>query len=261
MYNFWRDIVKHKMPYRRKRRFTRRFKRRSNPYTRYSGFHTARPSWVQNNLVPAQRVVRMRWEVSADTEEVNNILVTTNSFRANDCFQPQAAGHSAFGFNQYASFYEDWMVIGSKARVIIERANLDALPALLPVDFGLIWSPSVTGFAPYSNAQQFIESQLGQWKTWLPSETTNTCIKLTSKYSAKKTYGTDWLVGAGLRGTFNGGGGSPSLLNHFIIWYQPYKATNTPIPPEYTIPRGAFSYRLVTDFLVLVSTPRAQFTS
>lgn len=83
----------------------RSYSRRASTSTKYPGF-------------PKNRLVKMRYVTFASTDLGTNTTVDY-VFRANNIFDPQYAlgGHKAIGYDQWASFYKQYLVVGSKCSV------------------------------------------------------------------------------------------------------------------------------------------------
>lgn len=132
---------------------------------------------------PQQKVVRMRYCDVFKGKSVTGLIVP-NVYAANGLYDPDitGTGHQPYGFDQWQTFYNFFMVIGSKITCKFSNqaaGGVDAVPAAVGVYLG-------ADASTYPSWKTFKESGRGQVKV-LPvgQDCSRTVV---AKYSMKKFF-------------------------------------------------------------------------
>lgn len=128
------------------------------------------------------RYAKLRYASSFTMTSSSGILAKVQ-YRANSLFDPQetSGGHQPFGFDQWATLYNSYMVLGSKITVTwydIGTVNTN------PLTVGVYLSDSAS--LPYTTTDTFIEARKGQFRQY-----TGRAVKpvvTVSNFSAKKYF-------------------------------------------------------------------------
>lgn len=139
-----------------------------------------------------QQLVSLRYGTQLTLNSTSIGTYGTHSFRANDIFDPDftGTGHQPRGFDQWAQFYDNYVVLGSKIRVHCQNAILE---------------PQETAYTNGEHNQSYIcisltedqESSAGDIHEMLESrkftyralDSNKNTTYLTKTYSAKKFLG------------------------------------------------------------------------
>lgn len=99
------------MPKRSRSTYTRRSKRRKT---------VRRPRRLRptNTIVPASKVVKLRYVDFITLDPAAGTSAVRNIFRANSVFDPNqtGVGHQPLGFDQWSVFYDNYIVIGARCK-------------------------------------------------------------------------------------------------------------------------------------------------
>jgi len=138
-------------------------------------------------------------------------------FRANGMFDPEVAvgGHQPMYFDQMTALYDQYTVIGSRIKITITRTP-SGNNGVDPIYFVLFNNDdtSVAGTSVIDVA----ESNSGRIKIAAPDAGYHpTSLVLTSKYSAKKTYGNAQLNNTNIQGTATS---DPPEQTYYTLCYQ-----------------------------------------
>lgn len=145
---------------------------------------------------------------SISGETKNYVYVTNNLYDPNST----GGGHQPQGFDDMASIYDRYTVIGAK----IELMALQSPTTTINGTFGLFIDNSSTwnGQSPFDSGEQ---SNKGRYIML-----SNVQIKpgrLTAKWSAKKAFGGTIMANSALSGSSTGG---PASSQYFSMTYQPF---------------------------------------
>ncbi len=221
------------MPYRkkykgRKKRYAPRRKKKAYPGRGMPGF-------------PATRVVKMRYVDSIVLDAPVNAR-NAYIFRANSIFDPDISGigHQPLGHDQWAQFYNHYVVIGAKINVTFNAsaANQDAQIV------GIYSSDDIT--IP-TTALEIIEQGLCRWKSAPIGFGDNSAITLVNTYSAKKTFNVTNVkdnfdrLGAGFDA-------NPPEISFFHLFTQSLDPQANP---------AALNCLVTISYIVLMSEPKS----
>lgn len=138
-------------------------------------------------------------------------VVSTLNFACNALYDPDigGTGHQPFNFDQIAALYDHYVVIGSKCEleIVPTAANLVAMK------IGLFVNDDSTPVS--TNPGSFIELVGAKMRVIPPSF--NETIRLSSSWSAKKTFGGAVLANVDLQGTATS---NPTELSHYFFGLQ-----------------------------------------
>lgn len=127
---------------------------------------------------PSNKVVNMRYASFFSMQ--SSATAINYHFRANSLFDPDAefGGHSAMGFDQWAQFYEKYVIISST----IECTFMCQSTGVLPVICAIMLSDDDTDVA---DVYRLIEQGSCVYKTMQPAVNGNPVLKLKYRYKAK----------------------------------------------------------------------------
>ncbi len=149
---------------------------------------------------------------SASTGSINS-----QNFACNGMFDPNigGAGHQPLAFNQMEVLYDHYTVIGSVIKIkVITQAATDE-----PIIMGLYKDDDTTIL---TNINSLLEQ--GQGATRFLGPATDKVTTLTSKWSAKKTFGGSVMGQENLKGSASS---NPVDLTHYMFWYRAADAAAT----------------------------------
>lgn len=159
--------------------------------------------------LPLKSVAKMRYVGGVTL--TTGLIPTVHHFRANSIYDPDATGtgHQPMGRDEYANFYQKYIVLGSRIRVYW---STDAGAAVTVCGVFINDDNSI----PYTSYEGIIESKRGKYKS-IPHQrnaTSTTCSFSSKKYfnvtDIKDNYDDiGALVGA-----------NPAKQAYFTIWSQ-----------------------------------------
>lgn len=204
-------------------RRTRRTRRVTSRRARGSGWSRPSPSGM-----PKGRLVHMRAVMPLNVSQIG-LTLNYVDVRANCAGDVNGAGKQPMGFDQMAALYTNWMVVGSKCTVTLQRPYMLSSPgdvkstdALLAVKVGLMLSDSTAH--PYTSFQSLLEAKRGSITTLFGSAVGARTVR--SNFSAKKFFGVkdiadnwDDLGSTGVS--------LPQRLAHYVVYYETVDATTT----------------------------------
>jgi len=117
---------------RRTRRAPRRFKKRLTGYRKRKVIRSSPRGMIG---FPSQRVVRMRYTKNFTLDSSGAII--EYPIAANDISNPDAGTSTGrpLGYKQWGTFYKEWLVIGSKIRIMPVYASTTA--GTIPLTYGV----------------------------------------------------------------------------------------------------------------------------
>ncbi len=190
----------------RKKSFRRKRKMRS----------TAIPQGM--TLIGFPRIMKMKHRYSeVISSSATSGAINNQNFACNGMFDPNigGAGHQPLAFNQMEVLYDHYTVIGSVIKIkVIAQAATDE-----PIIMGLYKDDDSSIL---TNINSLLEQ--GQGATRFLGPATDRVTTLTSKWSAKKTFGGSIMGQENLKGT---GASNPVDLTHYMFWFRSANAAAT----------------------------------
>lgn len=169
-------------------------------------------SYVPSGL-PKQRITKLRYCESIQRTTTSGVL-DRYVYRANGAYDPNQSGtgHQPFGFDQWASLFNHYTVLGAKITVrTVAITNASAVP----LHTGLYLGDGTS--TPYTLYTQFQEAKKGSFRIMLGSIGEKS-YRNTSTFSAKKYFGVkDVMDNQNLRATVLT---VPAEEAYFHIWVQ-----------------------------------------
>ena len=231
------------MPYGRKYRFRkRRFYRRTTFYRRYGlrrrygrrtryGRRNARASGF-----PSKNFVKLKYATWKDYTLATDM--DTYTFRGNSLVDPDytGTGHQPRGFDQWAAFYNDYKVLGSKIKITPEKigtgpdqafsvfiqANTEATPDFTSISTARenayvklqsIPKVSINEGTPHIMKSYRTSKRMLQKDYWSPDSGAETSTNP----------GVQWLWHAGILNNTQGSSGTPNIrLNFELTFYAQF---------------------------------------
>lgn len=219
--------------YRKKRtnKRKRRVKRRPR-FNMHQGFISG---------LPKQRTIKMRYSGLGTLVNPADGTIVLKQFRANGIFDPDytGTGHQPMGYDQWKSYYNHYVVLGSRISVrIIPSQDSAGYSAAV----GMYLSDNFT--LPYTEYTAFIEANKGSY-TICNGASTN--IKaLHTNYSAKKFFNvTD--VKDNLDRLGSAQNADPTEAAVYNLWYQAADLSTGPTNLQYIV---------TIDYIVSWSEPQ-----
>lgn len=197
---------------------------------------------------PKQRIVKMRFTKNFNITPAG--AASFDEFSTNDINNPDlgTGGARPLGYNQWSSFYKNWMVIGSRIKI---KPNFTALP-----DVGTGFAPAVYGITVYNSGESpttdpllLIEQGKCKYRTMQPI-LNGTNYPITSSFSPKRWYHMknlkdNWNELSGVFST-NSAASGPSKVGVFSVFAASADGTSTLAP---------INFLIQIDYLVLVQEP------
>lgn len=209
-----------KRPIRRRRRVLRR---------RY------RKPVVAKGPFPVTKIAKMRLVIPQQTFTCTLGALAKLNIQAN---RPYSGTNYAYGWNQWAALYNNYIVLGSKCRMFIQ--GFSAASTIMGMA-GIYLSDDTTNFTSWVN---MIEARRGTNKSFRQDGDKKVTMVM-SKYSAKKHYNIKDIKDnvERLGSTMTAG---PTDAAYFNCWMQPIDQTN-----------GATYYAtFIVDYIVMFSEPK-----
>lgn len=161
----------------------RRYGKKRKPYhKKHRRWKT--PSYAFASGMPKVRRAILRY---VDQDAVFNSsptgLIQTYRFSTNGIYDPNitGTGHQPMGFDQWATYYNHYTVIGAKIRVrAIGKVEAGSTPTVLA-----LYQADDTS-QPYTSITGYLEAKKGPWITIDPNQ--DTTLHLSQKFSAKKFF-------------------------------------------------------------------------
>lgn len=168
--------------------------------------------------VPIGKGFPQKMTMTHKYEEVVDITSTTGAQQihrllANSMYDPNntGVGHQPLFFDQMAALYNHYHVIGAKLTcTFIPKAS-----AGIAMGVGVVINDDAS--PAYTSISNLGEQSRGQTRVIAPSS--NTPVKIVSKYSAKKMYGGSILGNVNLQGTASA---NPTELAYWDVVAQAY---------------------------------------
>lgn len=233
------------MVYVRKKYPTRIYRKPANkrlPYRPYKKrYRKFRRMGIPSGM-PSQRVAKLTYV--NNTEIQSNLgVIGVLKYRANSLFDPDytGVGHQPYGFDQWATLFNHYVVLGSKITFKVISSVPDSLS---PCYLGCYLSDDVV--IPYTEAYQLMEAGKGSYRLMNPAN--NRPVMFGSKFSAKKFFNVtnvkdNYRLGAPVTD-------SPEEGAIYNLWFQTGNGTTSTV---------YVSVRM--EFIVSWSEPRDLSTS
>jgi len=227
---------------RRTRRAPRKVKRRLTGYRKRKIVRSSPRGMIG---FPSQRVVKMRYTKNFSLDPTGPTDVY--EFSANDIGNPDqtVTNQRPLGYNQWASFYKNWMVIGS--RVSIKPVYASTTAGTVPLMYGINLYNS--GESPSSNPLLLIEQGKCKYRIMQPIQN-GAYQPISYSFSPKKWYNMknlkdNWNE---LYGIFSAGSGAapPSKVAVYGVFAASADGSTNVQPINFTIQ---------IDYLVLCQEP------
>lgn len=257
-------MVKRKRSYSRKRSFKRRsFKRRrygrrrfsrkrgGSIFKKYSGLNRLKGRSIG---FPKQNVVMMRWEADYNLTAATTDTTIVKQFNANSIYSPDpsiSTESRPIGWEQWQTFFSEYMVIGSKITIDIQPLTTNAATGNAP-----IWAAvGCLPFTGYSTDPMYQARQAGLLGRGVRINTNNPggsqkswpSTKIRAYYSPKKYFDLKNIRDTeGLQALFTA---DPVTLAKFSLCYGEDQALNT-------ADTGATYIRVSIDYLCLLGGPK-----
>lgn len=186
---------------------------------------------------PPSKLVRMRY---VDQLSLNAGIgaIAGHTFRANSIFDPDqsGAGHQPMGHDQWTTFYNHYVVLGSKITVTFsnEDSGDPMLAGVLLNDDTTLTSSSVTSIIENGKGRYCHLDTAG-------GPGVRTCVE---KFSAKRFFKCDVKDRTDLKATF---GTNPAEEAFFVVWTAAMNVASDPSVVYATVK---------IDYLVLLSEPK-----
>lgn len=175
--------------------------------------------------IPNRMIVKMRYS-DQNTLDATSTVASTYTYALNGLYDPDisGSGHQPMGFDQFASLYQNYKILGAK--VTIEACGAPTTTTSEQY-MGLQFHENA-GYAP-SNIVQIIER--GREVHQVLGSQTNRIHK-TMKWSAKKWYGKNIYSGYTTAGTITA---NPSELAYVSVFVTRAENGENPDPITYVI--------------------------
>lgn len=188
---------------------------------------------------PRNQKVLLRFvDVVINGVETNGALTQT-SFVANGPYDPRPAAGTdqAFGFDQWATLYNHYTVIGSKIAVSCRPI----VNAAMPVSFGVYLADDTTAYTDWCTLKETGRGMMGFQGAGLASAGRS----IVAKYSQKRFFAGNLNQSTqGAQVTAN-----PTDVAIYYLWCQPIdKAT--------TVAVTSYSFTVVIDYIILFGEPK-----
>lgn len=168
------------MPFKRTRPFKKKVMRK---LYRRRGYTMRKYKTDPRSMIgfPKQRVVKMRWMENVTLDSPGGPI--TRVYSANDINNVFALPvHRPLGYDEWATFYQEWTVIGSRIRV---TATFAGNQQAIPINWGIILSTEQS--IPFTQVSAFVEQGKTKFKIMQPAVNGN-MTRNTLSYSAKKFF-------------------------------------------------------------------------
>jgi len=205
--------------------------------------------------MPATRTSKLRFCTNKIIECQENTIGYAN-FLANGLFDPDtdaAPAGQPMGFDQWASLYDQYCVVGSKITAYITYSKQESAVSSTILTPGNVNPPCMVGIycgddasIPYSTWQGLVESKRGTFRNITAYQSSP--VKVTSKFSCRKFFNIkdpmDNVLRIGADNTKN-----PTETATYIIWGN---TTGALIADQ----KIKLNCNIIIDFIVRWSEPR-----
>jgi len=219
------------------------YRKRKSSYKRKSKM-PFRPQNLVRLGFPKTTMVRLRY-VDFCTLDGGAGTCAQAIFKANGCFDPRTAigGHQPMGFDQWSTFYNHYVVVGSKIRAHLGTGGVTPLNGAI---FGINLNDDVTMSTDVTTIMEQGLSKFNK-QNFHPSAGAGRGFVATSKFSAKKFFNitnvTDNINRIGSQTTAD-----PTDLANYIVWFG--------APPGDLTDMTSINATIIIEYLVVFSEPR-----
>lgn len=218
------------------RKFKKRFMRKRRQY------RVRRPLPLIG--FPETKLVRMRY---SDGEVLNPLVsgIVSKQIRANGINDPyySAGGHRPIGYNEWANFYKQYTVVGS--RITVKFQNDATSNVAGSVACGLYKTNSTTIPSTIINMK---EQGLSKWRSLSTIVSASNGVSLSQSFSSKRFFGYKNLQDADYQRIEFGADPATTQTCYFTFWVSSEDPTATNDP-------GNVLVTYVVDYLVLLQNP------
>lgn len=191
---------------------------------------------------PTQKRVTMRYCTAITLNPNISGALAGHVFSANGIYDPDvtSTGHQPMGFDQWASFYNNWTVVGSKLQALVQTDSNDSSSpgAVIGCYLDSDTLPDYTTFT------SMIESGRSTWN-YIWYGIMDEPQDLTCSFSARKFFGVDDVVDS------NDYGGSftqnPNKDANYVLWAQAV---------DQSTDVGAITFLVTIDYIVQLREPK-----
>lgn len=165
---------------------------------------------------PKQRVVKMRWMENFTLDSPGASV--TRTYSANDINNPFGLPvHRPLGYDQWAQFYQEWVVVGSRINCKSTYASTTA--GTVPINWGILLTND--GTTTYANLSALVEQGKTKYRIMQPVNNGN-MTSITQGFSAKKFFNITNIKDnyRNLGSFFNPGQSAtgPALSASYVVW-------------------------------------------
>jgi len=238
------SFFKQYMPYAKtnRRRYRRSYKRQAKKAYKKGrrslrGYGTTRTNAINGPLAMRQ-IVKLRY--SEDVNISAGIALGSYDFRANSIFDPNltGAGHQPLGHDQWAVFYDHYLVLGARIKVTLTQSATGAIDTCF---FSLALQDTTNSMA---NQTQIREQPRSSWTLIQTPYAGNASKTLSKKYSAKQFFGAKSVVTWDKLSAQMGANPTEDAI--FRIFFQNMSGTSS----------ISLIANVVIDYIVLLSEPK-----
>lgn len=220
-------------------------KRKPRRRRRKRKYRISAPMGRMQSGFPSTRVCKFRY-VEQIALNAGIGTIASVDFKANGCHDPYtpSGGHQPLGWDEWKSFYNRYIVLGSKINVAFSQSTAGANTA--PVACGVFVSDD--GTIPTS-VTTIAEQGLSKWKYLsAPAGTgSNAIAKVSQTFSSKKFFNV-----ADLKDNYDRYGANveadPTDQAHFMVWCGDIAPSGDP---------AGINAFVVVDYIVMFSEPKA----
>lgn len=194
---------------------------------------------------PKQRIVKMRYTLNFTLDSTG--AVQTKAFAANNINQPDygGTGKRPLGYTEWAGFYNQWIVVGSKIRILPIYSSITA--GAMPLTYGIYMKSDNSTSAPLAS---LIEQGKCRFKNMQPINNGN-YAPVSFNCSPKKWFNIanlkDNWDNMGSEFDLSGPGSDPARQIDFIVFVAAADGSTNVEPVNFTAQ---------IDYLVLVRDPK-----
>jgi hypothetical protein len=185
-----------------------------------------------------RQIVKMRY--SEDINLTAGVNLSNYDFRANSIYDPNLSGvgHQPLSHDQWANFYDHYVVLGAKIKVTLWHGSSTATD-------NVFFSLALQDTNNVMTSQSMIREQpRTSWTMLTPPNAGKSMRTLSKKFSAKKFFGAKSVITWDKLGATLGNNPTEDAL--FRIFYQNATSVNN----------VSVSANIIIDYIVLLSEPK-----
>lgn len=221
----------------RRRTYKRKGKKGYKKGGRLRGYGTTRSNTINGPLAMRQ-IVKLRY--SEDVNISAGIGLGSYDFRANSIFDPNltGVGHQPIGHDQWAVFYDHYVVLGAKIRVTLTQSATGAIDTCF---FSLALQDTTNTM---TSQTQIREQPRTAWTLIQTPYAGNASRTLSKKFSAKRFFGSKSVVTWDKLGAQMGANPTEDAI--FRVFFQNMTGTSS----------ISLIANVVIDYIVLLTEPK-----